>query len=122
MAIVRCHHGIARAWCSLCNGIAPLTTDPFGGMRQDDLPRYYKGRDKAEWRGIGHNYTPTHGTPLDDQIVLKRLQEDFLRCRGVKVKKVSIDASGPRVKASEYDRHKDRYWRFLVQPTKKSEG
>jgi hypothetical protein len=50
------HTGLDTRMCGHCNGSRPLVADEFNGSRnQDEEPRLRKGRDSAQWVGIGRS-------------------------------------------------------------------
>lgn len=60
--MARCTHGMDRRFCALCNGACLKRDDSHPHARPDDEPRFAKGRDSAEWKGIGQ-FMPTSGHP-----------------------------------------------------------
>lgn len=53
---MRCSHtGLPAMMCAHCNGVTGLVREPFRGVRPDEEPRLFKGRDKVEWKGIGRS-------------------------------------------------------------------
>lgn len=52
---MKCKHGVDSRFCAVCNHACGAKPEPFRGMREDETPRLVKGRDKAEWRGVGQS-------------------------------------------------------------------
>lgn len=72
------HTGLPKAMCGHCNGTRALEVEAFRGRAVDETPRFVKGRDKAEWQGIGQNLDHS-GSAMAQRAAL----ESFHKPKGV---------------------------------------
>lgn len=48
-----CNHGLPAGQCAICNHTTFERPEFHGAPRPNEEPRLVKGRDKAEWQGVG---------------------------------------------------------------------